>query len=47
VPDLLADKVFLLCEGARISMQSNPDGPAARLVTLLQSLVAMHEGVKG
>jgi AcrR family transcriptional regulator len=46
-PDLLADKVFLLCEGARISMQSNPDGPAARLVTLLQSLVAMHEGTKG
>ncbi len=46
-PDLLADKVFLLCEGARISMQSNPDGPAARLVTLLQSLVAMHEAPRG
>jgi AcrR family transcriptional regulator len=46
-PDLLADKVFLLCEGARISIQSCPDGPAARLPQLLQSLVAMHEGVKG
>jgi AcrR family transcriptional regulator len=42
-PDLLADKVFLLCEGARISMQSCPDGPAARLPALLQSLVAEHD----
>jgi AcrR family transcriptional regulator len=42
-PELLADKVFLLCEGARISMQSCSDGPACRLPILLQSLVAEHD----
>jgi AcrR family transcriptional regulator len=42
-PQLLADKVFLLCEGARVSLQSvGANGPAARLVDMLQSLVAEH-----
>ena len=42
-PELLADKVFLLCEGARVSLQSvGAKGPAARLVEMLQGLVAEH-----
>ena len=42
-PELLADKVFLLCEGARVSLQSvGAHGPAARLVDMLQGLVAEH-----
>jgi AcrR family transcriptional regulator len=42
-PELLADKVFLLCEGARVSLQSvGANGPAARLVDMLQGLVAEH-----
>jgi AcrR family transcriptional regulator len=42
-PELLADKVFLMCEGARVSLQSvGADGPAARLVDMLQGLVAEH-----
>jgi AcrR family transcriptional regulator len=42
-PDLLADKMFLLCEGARASMQSlGPKGPACRLVTMLEGLIADH-----
>jgi AcrR family transcriptional regulator len=42
-PELLADKVFLLLEGARVSIQScGPRGPAARLVSMLQGLVADH-----
>ncbi|HKW52561.1 MAG TPA: TetR/AcrR family transcriptional regulator [Stellaceae bacterium] len=42
-PELLADKVFLMCEGARVSLQSvGPKGPAARLVDMLQGLVAEH-----
>jgi AcrR family transcriptional regulator len=42
-PELLADKVFLLLEGARVSIQScGPKGPAARLVSMLQGLVADH-----
>jgi AcrR family transcriptional regulator len=42
-PRLLADKVFLMCEGARVSLQSvGPNGPAARLVDMLQGLVAEH-----
>ena len=42
-PELLADEVFLLCEGARVSIQSvGPKGPAARLADMLQLLVAAH-----
>jgi AcrR family transcriptional regulator len=42
-PDLLADKMFLLCEGARASVQSiGPNGPASRLPQMLDGLVADH-----
>ena len=42
-PELFADKVFLLCEGARVSLQSvGAKGPACRLVEMLQGLVAEH-----
>jgi AcrR family transcriptional regulator len=42
-PALFADKVFLMCEGARVSLQSvGPKGPACRLVEMLQSLVTEH-----
>jgi AcrR family transcriptional regulator len=42
-PELLADELFLLCEGARISIQSvGPGGPAARLTEMLHTLVAAH-----
>lgn len=42
-PDLLADKMFLLCEGARVSVQSvGPTGPACRLVGMLEGLITEH-----
>ncbi len=43
-PDQLADEVFLLFEGARISVQccSGTTGPASRLVHMLRSLMAEH-----
>ena len=42
-PEMLADELFLLCEGARVSIQSvGPEGPAARLADMLQELVAAH-----
>jgi AcrR family transcriptional regulator len=43
-PELLADEVFLLFEGARISIQccSGPTGPASRLVGMLHSLLKHH-----
>jgi len=43
-PELLADEVFLLFEGARISIQccSGPSGPASRVVAMLRSLLANH-----
>ena len=42
-PDLLADKMFLLCEGARASVQCmGPNGPAARLPQMLQDLISEH-----
>lgn len=42
-PDLLADKAFLLCEGARASIQSiGPNGPASRLPEMLERLIADH-----
>jgi len=43
-PERLADEVFLLFEGARISIQccSSPGGPSSRLVGMLRSLLADH-----
>jgi AcrR family transcriptional regulator len=39
-PDLLADEVFLLFEGARINIQCGKKGPASRLVRMLRNLLA-------
>jgi AcrR family transcriptional regulator len=40
-PEQLADEVFLLFEGARISIQcAGPGGPASRLIGVLRSLLA-------
>jgi hypothetical protein len=42
-PQLVADQIFLLCEGARVSLTTvGPHGPAARLVEMLQAIVASH-----
>jgi AcrR family transcriptional regulator len=42
-PELLADELFLLGEGARLSSQSlGPNGPAQRLIEMYQTLVAAH-----
>jgi AcrR family transcriptional regulator len=42
-PELLADELFLLGEGARVTIQSiGPHGPAERLVEMFQTLVAAH-----
>jgi AcrR family transcriptional regulator len=42
-PELLADELFLLAEGARLSIQSlGPNGPAKRLAEMFQTLVAAH-----
>ena len=39
-PERLADEIFLLVEGARVSLQSvGPEGPGARLFALAQSLL--------
>lgn len=44
-PDRIADEVFLLFEGARISRQcySGGDCPSSRLVEMLRSLLASHK----
>ncbi len=39
-PDLLADELFLLFEGARISIQCGGRGPASRVVRMLRDLLA-------
>lgn len=39
-PEMLADEVFLLFEGARISIQCGERGPASRLISMLRSLLA-------
>ena len=40
-PDQLADELFLLVEGARVSLQSvGPEGPGARLYALVGKLLA-------
>ncbi|MBI1779402.1 MAG: TetR/AcrR family transcriptional regulator [Proteobacteria bacterium] len=42
-PERLADEIFLLLEGARISLQSvGRDGPGARFVGMVESLIADH-----
>jgi AcrR family transcriptional regulator len=42
-PELLADELFLLGEGARLSMQSlGPKGPAERLSEMFETLVGAH-----
>ena len=42
-PELLADELFLLVEGARVTIQSlGPRGPAQRLAEMFQTLVAAH-----
>ena len=42
-PERLADEVFLLCEGARITAQSvGSEGPSSRLGGMLEALVADH-----
>lgn len=42
-PELLADELFLLSEGARVSLQSlGPGGPAERLAEMFETLVAAH-----
>ena len=42
-PERLADEVFLLCEGARITAQSvGSEGPSSRLAGMLEALVADH-----
>jgi AcrR family transcriptional regulator len=42
-PDGLADEVFLLFEGARISLQCGGKGPASRVVGMLRDLLAKSE----
>jgi AcrR family transcriptional regulator len=42
-PERLADEVFLLCEGARITAQSvGSEGPSSRLAGMLEALVGDH-----
>jgi AcrR family transcriptional regulator len=42
-PELLADELFLLLEGAHVSAQSlGPSGPASRLVRMGEALIASH-----
>jgi len=42
-PERLADEVFLLFEGARISIQCGRSGPALRVVRMLRDLLANAE----
>ncbi|MEA2929189.1 MAG: hypothetical protein QOG38_1617 [Hyphomicrobiales bacterium] len=43
-PELLADELFLLLEGAHVSAQSlGPQGPASRLVRMGEALIAAHQ----
>jgi AcrR family transcriptional regulator len=46
-PELLADSLFLLCEGARVSVQSvGREGPAKHLADMLQGLIASHTSAR-
>jgi AcrR family transcriptional regulator len=42
-PEMVADEVFLLFEGARISIQCGGKGPALRVVAMLRSVLAAGE----
>jgi AcrR family transcriptional regulator len=42
-PELLADELFLLAEGARVSLQSvGPEGPAARFARMAEAAIAQR-----
>jgi AcrR family transcriptional regulator len=42
-PELLADELFLLLEGARVCCQSiGPEGPGARLVRMGEAIIGSH-----
>jgi len=42
-PEMLAEELFLLLEGAHVSAQSlGPQGPASRLVRMGEALIAAH-----
>jgi len=42
-PELLADQLFLLCEGAHVSVESvGPEGPASQIPRVIEKLVASH-----
>jgi AcrR family transcriptional regulator len=42
-PEVLADELFLLCEGAHVSVESvGPEGPAAQVPRLIERLVGSH-----
>jgi len=42
-PDMLADELFLLLEGARVCSQSmGPEGPSRRLVPMGETILAAH-----
>lgn len=44
-PDMLADELFLLLEGARVSMQSiGHEGPACRFVRMGEALIGAQDG---
>jgi AcrR family transcriptional regulator len=46
-PELLADELFLLAEGARVSLQSvGPEGPAARFARMAEAAVAQRVPVE-
>jgi AcrR family transcriptional regulator len=44
-PERLADEVFLLFEGARISLQCGNAGPVSRVVSMLRTLLAASPGL--
>jgi AcrR family transcriptional regulator len=46
-PEMLADEVFLLFEGARISIQCGGRGPALRVVGMLRDLLARSQRAAG
>jgi len=42
-PELLADELFLLCEGANISIESvGPEGPVRQVPRMIENMVARH-----
>jgi AcrR family transcriptional regulator len=44
-PEMLADELYLLLEGARVTAQSiGPDGLGARLTRMGEAMIAIHEG---